>query len=56
VVGGYRKAQRAFTLAERFSPPVVTLVDLPGAATDVEAEAGGLARSKQGLLRSGLAC
>jgi acyl-CoA carboxylase subunit beta len=39
---GYRKAQRAFTLAERFSLPLVTLVDTPGAATDGEAEAGGI--------------
>jgi acetyl-CoA carboxylase alpha subunit len=39
---GYRKAQRAFTLAERFSIPLVTLVDTPGAATDAEAEAGGI--------------
>jgi acetyl-CoA carboxylase carboxyl transferase beta subunit/acetyl-CoA carboxylase carboxyl transferase alpha subunit len=40
--GGYRKAQRAFTIAERFSLPLVTLVDTPGAATDAEAEAGGI--------------
>ncbi|HSS93553.1 MAG TPA: carboxyl transferase domain-containing protein [Candidatus Dormibacteraeota bacterium] len=39
---GYRKAQRAFTIAERFSLPLVTLVDTPGAATDAEAEAGGI--------------
>jgi acetyl-CoA carboxylase carboxyl transferase subunit beta len=39
---GYRKAQRAFTLAERFSIPLVTLVDTPGAATDAAAEAGGI--------------
>ncbi|MHB8587544.1 MAG: carboxyl transferase domain-containing protein [Candidatus Dormibacteraceae bacterium] len=39
---GYRKAQRAFTLAERFSLPLITLVDTPGAATDAEAEAGGI--------------
>ena len=39
---GYRKAQRAFTMAERFSLPLVTLVDAPGAATDAEAEAGGI--------------
>lgn len=40
--GGYRKAQRAFTIAERYSLPLVTLVDTPGAATDAEAEAGGI--------------
>jgi acetyl-CoA carboxylase carboxyl transferase alpha subunit len=39
---GYRKAQRAFTLAERFNLPLVTLVDTPGAATDAEAEASGI--------------
>ena len=39
---GYRKAQRAFTLAERFFLPLITLVDTPGAATDAEAEAGGI--------------
>ena len=39
---GYRKAQRAFTIAERFSLPLITLVDTPGAATDAEAEAGGI--------------
>jgi acetyl-CoA carboxylase carboxyl transferase subunit beta len=39
---GYHKAQRAFTLAERFSLPLVTLVDTPGAATDAEAEAAGI--------------
>jgi acyl-CoA carboxylase subunit beta len=39
---GYRKAQRAFTIAERFSLPLITLVDTPGAATDEDAEAGGI--------------
>jgi acyl-CoA carboxylase subunit beta len=39
---GYRKAQRAFTIAERFSLPLITLVDTPGAATDADAEAGGI--------------
>ncbi len=39
---GYRKAQRAFTLAERFGLPLITMVDTPGAATDAEAEAGGI--------------
>jgi acetyl-CoA carboxylase carboxyl transferase beta subunit/acetyl-CoA carboxylase carboxyl transferase alpha subunit len=39
---GYRKADRAFTLAERFGLPLVTLIDTPGAATDAEAEAGGI--------------
>lgn len=39
---GYQKAQRAFALAERFRLPLITLVDTPGAATDEEAEAGGI--------------
>jgi acyl-CoA carboxylase subunit beta len=39
---GYRKAQRAFTLAERFSLPLITLVDTPGAATDADAEGAGI--------------
>jgi acetyl-CoA carboxylase carboxyl transferase subunit beta len=39
---GYRKAQRAFTLAERLGLPLVTIVDTPGAATDAEAEASGI--------------
>ncbi len=39
---GYRKAQRAFTIAERFGLPLITLVDTPGAATDEVAEAGGI--------------
>jgi acetyl-CoA carboxylase carboxyl transferase beta subunit/acetyl-CoA carboxylase carboxyl transferase alpha subunit len=42
---GYRKAERAFTLAERFSLPLVTLVDTPGAATDAGAEAEGITGS-----------
>ncbi|MGH7904817.1 MAG: carboxyl transferase domain-containing protein, partial [Candidatus Dormibacteraceae bacterium] len=40
---GFRKAQRAFTLAERLGLPLVTLVDTPGAAVDAEAEASGAA-------------
>ncbi|WP_433260408.1 carboxyl transferase domain-containing protein [Actinosynnema sp. CS-041913] len=35
---GYRKATRAMTLAERWSIPVVTLVDTPGAHPDAEAD------------------
>jgi len=40
--GGYRKAQRAYTLAERFRLPLITLVDTPGAATDADSEAAGI--------------
>jgi acetyl-CoA carboxylase carboxyl transferase alpha subunit len=39
---GYRKAQRAFTLAERFALPLITLVDTPGASTDAESEGEGI--------------
>jgi acetyl-CoA carboxylase carboxyl transferase subunit beta len=39
---GYRMAMRAFALAERFSLPLITLVDTPGAATDAEAEGAGI--------------
>jgi acetyl-CoA carboxylase carboxyl transferase subunit beta len=42
---GYRKAQRAFALAERFNLPLITMVDTPGAATDAEAEASGITAS-----------
>ncbi|HYM49431.1 MAG TPA: carboxyl transferase domain-containing protein [Candidatus Limnocylindrales bacterium] len=39
---GYRKAQRAFTLAERFHLPLLTFVDSPAAATDADSEAAGI--------------
>ena len=42
---GYRKAMRAFALAERFRLPVITFVDTPGAAADTEAEAQGVTSS-----------
>jgi len=38
---GYRKAQRVMQLAERFSLPVVTLIDTPGAYPGVGAEERG---------------
>ena len=38
---GYRKASRLMQLAERFSLPVVTLVDTPGAYPGVESEERG---------------
>ena len=38
---GYRKALRLMELAERFNRPVVTLIDTPGAAPDIEAEERG---------------
>ena len=38
---GYRKAQRLMRLAERFSLPIVTLIDTPGAYPGVGAEERG---------------
>ncbi|MDC0948005.1 acetyl-CoA carboxylase carboxyltransferase subunit alpha [Gammaproteobacteria bacterium] len=38
---GYRKAQRLMKLAEKFSLPLVTLIDTPGAYPGVDAEARG---------------
>ena len=35
---GYRKAKRLFKLAERFSMPIITLLDSPGAYAGVDAE------------------
>jgi acetyl-CoA carboxylase carboxyl transferase subunit alpha len=40
---GYRKAMRLMRHAERFHMPVVTLIDIAGAAIDVEAEERGIA-------------
>ncbi|HVA22022.1 MAG TPA: carboxyl transferase domain-containing protein [Candidatus Micrarchaeia archaeon] len=60
--GGYRKAQRLFTLAERFRLPLLTLVDTPGAATDQEAEAQGVTGAiaeclaRLGRLRTPILC
>jgi acetyl-CoA carboxylase carboxyl transferase subunit alpha len=52
---GYRKAVRLMELADRFSLPVVTLVDTPGAYPGVEAEARGqaeaIARSIESCLK-----
>ncbi len=42
---GYRKAIRLMQLADRFSLPVVTLVDTPGAFPGVEAEERGQAEA-----------
>ncbi|MHB8511075.1 MAG: carboxyl transferase domain-containing protein [Actinomycetota bacterium] len=40
----YRKARRAISLASRFSLPIVSLIDTPGADPSSESEAGGIAR------------
>ena len=42
---GYRKAIRMFDLAERFRMPILTFIDTPGAAPDVEAEKRGQAQA-----------
>jgi acetyl-CoA carboxylase carboxyl transferase subunit beta len=42
---GYRKALRAMKLAEKFSLPLVTLIDTPGSLAIPEAERRGLAGS-----------
>jgi len=38
---GYRKALRLMQMAERFNMPIVTFIDTPGAAPDIEAEERG---------------
>ncbi|MGE3318866.1 MAG: acetyl-CoA carboxylase carboxyltransferase subunit alpha [Candidatus Berkiella sp.] len=38
---GYRKANRLMELAEKFSLPVITLIDTPGAYPGIDAEARG---------------
>jgi len=38
---GYRKAQRVMRLAEKFSLPIVTLIDTPGAYPGIDAEERG---------------
>src|SRR4030095_5032652 len=50
---GYRKAVRLMELADRFSLPVVTLVDTPGAYPGVDAESRGQAEA---IARSIEAC
>ena len=40
--GGFRKAQRAFDMAEKFKLPIVTLIDSTGPDVSLEAEEGGL--------------
>jgi acetyl-CoA carboxylase carboxyl transferase subunit alpha len=42
---GYRKAMRLMQHAERFAMPIVTLIDTPGAALDLEAEERGISQA-----------
>ena len=55
---GYRKAIRLMRLADRFSLPVVTLVDTPGAFPGIQAEeraqAEAIARSTEACLQLGV--
>jgi len=55
---GYRKAQRLMNLADRFSLPIITLVDTAGAFPGVDAEARGqaeaIARSVEVCLQVGV--
>lgn len=42
---GYRKAMRLMTMAERFSLPIITLIDTPGAYPGIDAEKRGQAQA-----------
>ncbi|HLW15802.1 MAG TPA: carboxyl transferase domain-containing protein, partial [Actinomycetota bacterium] len=42
--GGYARARRAIDFAVRFSRPIVTLIDTPGADPSADSEAEGIAR------------
>lgn len=42
---GYRKVQRMLDLAERFSLPVITIIDTPGADASIDAEKEGISVS-----------
>src|SRR5208282_1214940 len=42
---GYRKAMRLMELAEKFSRPIITLVDTPGAYPGIDAEERGQAEA-----------
>ena len=42
---GYRKAKRLMSLAEKFSRPIITFVDTPGAYPGIEAEERGQAEA-----------
>lgn len=47
---GYRKARRAFALADELGLPIVTMIDTEGAQATAEAEEGGLAAEIAGCL------
>lgn len=43
--GGFRKAERAFRMAQKFGLPIITLIDCAGALPSVENEMAGLGRA-----------
>jgi len=59
---GYRKALKAMKLAEKFTFPVITFIDTPGASPDIEAESRGQALwiatnlMEMALLRAPILC
>ncbi len=59
---GYRKAMRIMKLAEKFTYPVITFIDTPGAHPDIEAEERGQALSiatnllEMSLLKTPILC
>ena len=59
---GYRKALKVMKLAEKFTFPVITFIDTPGASPDIEAESRGQALwiatnlMEMALLRAPILC
>ncbi|MFN8703020.1 MAG: acetyl-CoA carboxylase carboxyltransferase subunit alpha [Rhodospirillales bacterium] len=51
---GYRKAQRLMALADRFSLPVISLIDTAGAYPGIDAEARGQAEAIAKTIEAGL--
>ncbi len=49
--GGYRKAQRAISIAEELGLPLVSFIDTKGAGAGVDEESEGLAHSVGSLIR-----
>ena len=43
--GGFRKALRLAKMAEKFNKPLISFVDTPAAAADLESEAGGISEA-----------
>ena len=49
--GGYRKAQRAISIAEELGLPLVSFIDTKGAGAGIDEESEGLAHSVGSLIR-----